>query len=82
MPLDRTRACRGCNDHEVNRTMVSTYLVLADALKAVGRERDTRLLVGLADALERDNPRFNRGRWIDYIQGRCGPSGGKRAVCA
>lgn len=23
------------------------------------------------------NPRFNRNRWMDYIDGKCGPNGGK-----
>lgn len=31
----------------------------------------------LADFCENQNPRFNRERWLDYIAGLCGPSGGK-----
>lgn len=31
----------------------------------------------LADFCAASNPRFNRSRWLDYIDGICGPSGGK-----
>jgi hypothetical protein len=31
----------------------------------------------LADFCTEQNPRFNRERWIAYINGECGPSGGK-----
>ena len=31
----------------------------------------------IADVLEETNPRFNRQLWFDYINGKCGPSGGK-----
>jgi hypothetical protein len=31
----------------------------------------------LAEFLE-VNHRFKRRRWIDYIEGKCGPNGGKR----
>lgn len=30
----------------------------------------------LADFCKAQNPNFIRGRWIDYINGDCGPSGG------
>ena len=30
----------------------------------------------LADFCERQNPNFNRERWLDYIAGKCGPNGG------
>lgn len=33
-------------------------------------------LYALADFCERQNPNFNRERWLDYIAGKCGPSGG------
>jgi hypothetical protein len=32
----------------------------------------------LADFCHEQNPRFNRERWIDYINGLCGPNGGAR----
>ena len=31
----------------------------------------------LADFCASQNPAFNRARWLDYIAGKCGPSGGK-----
>ncbi len=31
----------------------------------------------LADFCKSQNPRFNRERWLDYIDGKCGPSGGR-----
>lgn len=33
----------------------------------------------LATFLGNQNPRFLRGRWLAYIAGECGPSGGKPA---
>lgn len=37
-------------------------------------ERDVR---ALANFCARWNPRFKRERWLDYIDGKCGPGGGK-----
>lgn len=31
----------------------------------------------LADFCQAQNPLFNRERWLAYIAGQCGPSGGK-----
>ena len=31
----------------------------------------------LAQFCESCNPNFNRQLWLDYIAGKCGPSGGK-----
>jgi hypothetical protein len=31
----------------------------------------------LADFCQAQNPHFNRSRWLGYIAGECGPSGGK-----
>lgn len=36
----------------------------------------------LADFCKSQNPRFDRERWLDYIAGKCGPSGGKVKVAA
>jgi hypothetical protein len=30
----------------------------------------------LCDFCASQNPRFLRGRWLDYIAGKCGPNGG------
>lgn len=35
------------------------------------------MLEMLAEFCASQNPRFNRQRWVDYIAGECGPSGGK-----
>ena len=32
----------------------------------------------LADFCQSQNPRFNRERWLGYIAGKCGPSGGTK----
>lgn len=31
----------------------------------------------LAEFCQSRNPNFNRKRWLDYIDGKCGPNGGK-----
>lgn len=31
----------------------------------------------LAGFCQSVNPRFSRQRWLDYINGKCGPNGGK-----
>lgn len=36
----------------------------------------------LARFCSRQNPRFNRERWLGYIAGECGPSGGIVPPCA
>ena len=36
------------------------------------------LVDSLADWCQSENPRFNRERWISYINGECGPNGGSR----
>lgn len=35
----------------------------------------------IADFCATQNPRFNRERWLSYIAGECGPSGGKVSKC-
>lgn len=36
------------------------------------------LIESLADWCEKQNPRFNRNRWLAYVAGTCGPNGGER----
>jgi hypothetical protein len=31
----------------------------------------------VADTCARSNPAFMRDRWMDYVNGECGPNGGK-----
>ena len=38
---------------------------------------DTQQIGVLADFCQKQSYNFNRGLWLDYIAGRCGPSGGK-----
>jgi hypothetical protein len=33
-------------------------------------------IAAVADVCAAANPRFNRGRWLAYIAGECGPNGG------
>ena len=34
-------------------------------------------ILELAEFCKQVNPNFNRERWISYIDGKCGPNGGK-----
>lgn len=36
------------------------------------------MVTAMADFCQSQNPRFNRERWLAYINGSCGPNGGKR----
>ena len=40
------------------------------------REHHTMLVDALADFCASQNPRFDRARWLGYIAGENGPSGG------
>ena len=62
------------------------FIALADTLKAerpqdhwcpnkkAQWENDCKAIANFCAA---QNPNFNRERWLDYIDGKCGPSGGK-----
>jgi hypothetical protein len=61
------------------------FIALADAIR-VHQEKQYRngvieqapyLIDTLADFCAGQNPRFNRDRWIGYIQGTNGKNGGK-----
>ena len=61
------------------------FIALADTLKALfetnaGKEMDEIsrgiLMQHLANFCSEQNPRFMRGRWLDYVVGACGPNGG------
>ncbi len=59
------------------------FIALADAIRASGPAdgsaqgafSDSAIKV-LADFCATQNPLFDRRRWLDYIAGRGGPSGG------
>jgi len=57
------------------------YILVADVLRRLFAQKETfttgDMLDALADAFRQINPRFNTGRWMDYILGRCGPNGGE-----
>jgi hypothetical protein len=63
------------------------YIELADAIRfhnenaggslSETSEFDSLQIETLADFCADQNPSFNRKRWLDYIAGDCGPSGGK-----
>lgn len=53
----------------------SRYYSTAEYLSALQAWEDTRDMV--AQFCQRQNGQFNRGRWLSYIAGECGPSGGE-----
>lgn len=55
------------------------FIALADLIKARSDffKNNPLVIESLADFCEGQNPNFKRGRWIEYIHGNCGPSGGK-----
>ena len=63
------------------------FIALADAIRQANTVNDKMLrwrtlfswdkLEILADFCKRQNPRFEREKWIGYIEGLNGPNGGK-----
>jgi hypothetical protein len=59
------------------------FIKLADTLASITRHDDGQtvefaaVINALADFCEGQNPHFMRGRWLQYIAGECGPSGGR-----
>lgn len=57
------------------------FIALADFIERYNRfHPDAQFskdqIEGLADLCASENPAFKRERWMDYIAGKCGPSGG------
>ena len=58
------------------------FIALANALRAHNQVAPGELGFGpaqlsvLADFCAAQNPRFDRTRWLDYIDGKCGLNGG------
>lgn len=59
------------------------FVDLADTLREV-KENSKGAVVSWEELLEelvrfckRQNPRFDEERWLDYLEGSCGPSGGR-----
>lgn len=60
------------------------FIALADAIKENNKQKGLRVASftpGQIDILAKfcksQNPAFNKERWIDHINGKCGPNGGK-----
>ena len=57
-----------------------TLIALADVIRtgrAIGQEFEQYHIELLADFCQAQNPRFKRERWLGYIAGNCGKSGGR-----
>jgi hypothetical protein len=54
------------------------FIALADYIRMNRAAFSETQLDILADFCESRNPRFMRTRWLDYINGLCGPNGGRR----
>ena len=57
------------------------FIALADIIRKVNADDSATPFTDfqideLADFCRGQNPNFDRDRWLDYIAGRCGPSGG------
>jgi hypothetical protein len=58
------------------------FIALADHIKGANQECDPPVFDGnaihcLARFLAQQNSKFKRERWLSYVAGECGPSGGK-----
>lgn len=53
------------------------FIALADKIRETPGMFSHEQLEVLATFCREQNPNFNRTRWILYIDGECGPSGGK-----
>ena len=57
------------------------FIALADWIREARQIRlidyTDEVVRSLALFLVTQNPRFNRERWLDYVNGKCGPNGGK-----
>ncbi len=53
------------------------FIALADFIKETDKYFDSTQIELLAGFFKDQNPNFDMFRWIDYINGKCGSSGGK-----
>ncbi len=59
------------------------FIALADLIRRYNKKMPndeqftSQQISELASFCREQNRRFNSGRWLDYIAGRCGPNGGK-----
>jgi hypothetical protein len=62
------------------------FIALADMIRFHNRTHATgdsavfneSHLIALAEFCREQNCRFKRERWLDYINGKCGPNGGAK----
>ena len=57
------------------------FIALADLIRNYKVDDAGNAIVPLdelADFCAKSNSAFKRGRWLEYIAGRCGPNGGAR----
>jgi len=60
------------------------FIALADAIREhnrivyLGEGFDIDQIDTLADFCKSQNSQFDKDRWMGYIAGECGPSGGKK----
>jgi hypothetical protein len=53
------------------------FIALADEMRRVGPEFvQGPVLLGLVRFCRQQNPQFKEDRWLAYLRGECGPSGG------
>lgn len=56
------------------------FIALADTIRLANRfgpaTFSEEAIKELASFCARQNPNFDKSRWLDYIAGKCGPSGG------
>ena len=57
------------------------FIALADWIRSARRaglsDYTDDVVESIANFLTTQNPRFNRDRRLDYVNGKCGPNGGK-----
>ena len=57
------------------------FVALADAFRVHPQDEPAWDRMDVLDTLvtfcKRQNPAFKEERWLDYLEGRCGPNGGK-----
>lgn len=53
------------------------FVDLADALRPYPDQVQGPLLLDIVRFCRQQNGQFKEGRWLSYLRGECGPSGGK-----
>lgn len=75
---DAIKRARIVNNHSIDysplRSNAESVRIFYDGVNTA----EDNMLAALANFCASQSPRFNRQLWLDYIEGKCGPSGGKR----